>query len=249
MPASRAKRSDSGLVAGIALFDQSRLPKQRVVINDYFAVNRQQFARARDDQRINLGQFGVAFGIAQVEPAQNLAEGAPVRPRQAHSAGNEGHLVILQAGNGIDMLANDGLGTLSIQLLDIHAAFHRGHDQRFPGAAIVSDRQVDFLLDVRTGVDKDFFHAQSLDFHADDVIGVSARFIGIPGDFDAARLAAPTDVDLSLDDDNAAQVAGDGEGFVSAGGYLAERYGNAEITEKKLGLIFVQLQKPGPPKV
>ena len=123
IPASRACRSDSGssLVSRSAVSDE---PKESVIVYDDFAINRQQLPVTGDDQRIDLGQFRVAFDITLVEAAQDFAEAAPLRPWHAHSAGDEGHLIILQAHYRINMLADDGFGAFAIELLNIHAAFH-----------------------------------------------------------------------------------------------------------------------------
>ena len=81
------------------------------------------------------------------------------------------------------------------------------HDGRLAGA-VEDDAEVILFGDVERGRDEDLLDGQPLDVHAQDAAGDLARLCGGLAELDAARLAAPTDVDLRLDDDGDAELGG-----------------------------------------
>ena len=81
----------------------------------------------------------------------------------------------------------------------------------------------------------------TLDVHAEDVRGVRLHFGFVVGQFDATRLAATSHLHLCLDHHGVSDTLGDGDGFVHGVGYVTSRYGNTELGEVLLALIFEQV--------
>ena len=144
---------------------------------------------------------------------------APVRPSFAAQLAD---LVGLQAGVGIELLLEDQLRRLGGDLLDVHAAFARGHQHRHRRGAVEDDAQVQLAGDVAAcfdehpadrlalgaGLDRDQLLAEQL---RGDVL----RFVGDFDELHAALLgvvfdrplAAAAGVDLGLHDgERAAQL-------------------------------------------
>ena len=128
-----------------------------------------------------------------------------------------------------------------------------------PLAAVHQDGEIIFLLDVHALGDEHLVDEPPLrpglvgDEHlpehlAGDLLG----FLGVLDEMHAALepvlerpLAPAAGVDLRLDDEFAADLAGDGGGFLRRVGDLARRRGDAVFLEEFLGLVFVDVHVRG----
>ena len=109
----------------------------------------------------------------------------------------------------VDRHLGQRLGPLDGELLDLHAALVGGHREEGAVGAVEQEGDVVLLLDVRARVDEHPVHRVALDVHAEDLLGVGPGVVRGLGDLHAAGLAAAADLDLRLDDGDAAELLGD----------------------------------------
>ena len=146
------------------------------------------------------------------------------------------------------MSSGGGVG----DLLDLHAAGLRGHEDDFGRGAVEDEAKVELAVDGGALLDE-----QALDFlsggaglvgdelHAEDGFGGRVGGLEIPGELDAAAFAAAASVDLRFDDNYL--VAGREEGFgggiglLERGDHLAVGYGHTVSAQDFLGLVLVNL--------
>ena len=110
---------------------------------------------------------------------------------RSQAAGVEG----LEADRRIDVFLEDQMGRFRRDLLDVHAAFGRGHEHRALAGAIDDDAQIKFLLDAHALLDQ---HAPDRaafgpglvgdQIHADDLVG---KFLGFRGTVGASLTPPP----------------------------------------------------------
>jgi hypothetical protein len=81
----------------------------------------------------------------------------------------------------------------------------------------------------------------ALDVHAEDLLRVLVGLVGGLGDLHAAGLAAAADLDLRLDDGDAADLLGGGLCFFGGGRDDALEHGHAVLLEQVACLVFEQV--------
>ncbi len=141
-------------------------------------------------------------------------------------------LLLAQALDGIDPDLGDGVGVRRGHGLDLDAALGREHAQVLLGRAVEREAGVVLLGDVGGLLDPHDLHRVALDVHAEDGAGMRADLIGIRSQLDAARLAPPTDLHLSLHHDRVADALGGGDGVVDRGGRLPRADGDAVLARR-----------------
>ena len=122
---------------------------------------------------------------------------------------------ILRAWNGfqpharIDVLFQNRVRIFGGDLLDLHAARGRRHENRLALGAVDQDAEVKFFLDGQRFFDQQPAHDAALgtglvrhQFHAQHFAGEFAGLVHRLGDLDAAALAAAAGVDLRFDYDS-----------------------------------------------
>ena len=147
-----------------------------------------------------------------------------------------------QAPAHIDRLLDDLFGRLLGDLFDVDAAGRAYHHYGRLAGAIEDDADVVLLGDIDGGRDQHFLDGQPFDVHAEDLAGDLASLLRRVAELDAARLATSADVDLRLDDDGYAKLAGDRFGLLGGGGDLAGLHGNAVPAQDFLRLVLMNLQ-------
>ena len=103
------------------------------------------------------------------------------------------------------MEADEGVGVLLGDLLDLDPTLGREHEQRLLDATIERQREVVLLRDVGRLLDPEALDDVALDVEPDDVLRVLLGLVRVGCELDAARLAAPAREHLGLDDDRAAE--------------------------------------------
>ena len=188
----------------------ARLPEVGVVVEGDLAVERDDAAVADPRQRVDLDQRGVLLDEGLPELDQDVGDGRDqVLGELAPRSRSRGPWPRRRRAIGVDGHPGQGLGALDGELLDLHAALVGRHGQEGAVGAVEQVGDVVLLLDVRARVDEDAVHRVTLDVHAEDLLGVGLGVVGGLGHLDAAGLAAAADLDLRLDDGDAAEPLGD----------------------------------------
>jgi hypothetical protein len=161
------------------------------------------------------------------------------RPRRRVASGGERDAV-----DGVDVEHHDRVRVVLRDLFDLDAALGRQHQQMLLGGPVERVRRVVLLGDVARMFDPHALDDVALDVHPQDVPGVQADLVGVGGQFDATRLAAPTDLHLRLDDDRIAGALGGGDRLVDGVGDVARRDRDVEAGEVLLALVLEQVHQP-----
>ena len=135
------------LLGQIAQLAEILVAKHRVVVERHLGVERQQFARLSDDQRIDFHQAAIAIDEHATHGLHELFGRADARAGELELRGELARLIAEQAGVGIKWLAEDQLRGLGRHFLDVHPPFARHHEHGAGRGAIDNDAQVEFARD------------------------------------------------------------------------------------------------------
>ncbi len=217
------------------------LPEVGVLVQRHLAVEGDDVAGAGRHQRVDLDEGGVLLDEDGPELLEHAGDLVGQLALEAGRRGDLGGLGRVDAGERVDGDAGQGLGPLDGQGLDLHTALLAGHGQ--PGAvgAVEQEGDVVLLRDVRALRDHHPLDRVALDVHAQDVAGVALGLLGGRRDLDPAGLAAAADLDLRLDDDDAADALGRGPRLLRSRGHLAGEHGYAVLLEHVARLVLVQV--------
>ena len=115
----------------------------------------------------------------------------------------------MEALERVDVQADERVGALLGDLLDLDAALRREHEERLLRAAVEREREVVLLRDVGRLLDPEPAHDVAADVEAEDLLArAPPPRRGSAASLIAARLAAPAGEHLRLDDDRAAELLG-----------------------------------------
>jgi len=198
-------------------------------------------ALRREDQRVDLDEVGVAFGVGHIQLAQDLdglVGGGRVEVGALHPG--PGGLFGESLG-GIDEHLADGVGVLGRHCLDLDAALGRQHSEMLLGRAVQREAGVVLLGDVRGLLDPEPMHDMAVDVEPQDVAGVGPHIVDGGGELHASRLAAPAGMHLRLDHHRRAQALRGCHRFVDAEGDFAVGYRHAVAAEELLALILEEI--------
>src|SRR5690348_6031922 len=132
------------------------MPEHRVVVELNFGVERDQFAVASDDQRIDFEQGSVKFEKGAVNGLEKLNGCADHFRRKAEAKGEFARVICLKARCRVDTLTDDSVGILLGNFLDFHAAGRARHENGRADRAIDEQAEVKLALNVES-----FFDEQS----------------------------------------------------------------------------------------
>src|SRR5262249_50589084 len=194
---------------------------ERVVVKIDLRVQRLKLAVFRQQERGDLEERGVPFGerpLAREHEPRGLAY--QLR-RQAQSEGQIARLERLHADGRIDVFLQNLFGGPGRDLLDVHAAGGRGHEDQLRDSAVEQHSQIELLFDFQTLFDEQRAHGGAFgtglmrdQFHSDHLFGQVVNVFHRAREFAAASLAAPASVDLRFDDHRQPQFLG---GLLSLG--------------------------------
>ena len=132
--------------------------------------------------------------------------------------------------------------------LDVHAARGGCDDDDALGSTIHHEAEIDFAVDVRRFLDVEARNELAgrtrlmrHELAAEHELGRILDFLFVLADLDAAGLAAGARVDLRFHDDGAAEFAGAIGRLLRAVGEAAARDRHAELREKLLGLVLMNV--------
>ena len=234
-------------LARVAHFGEVFVAVEGVVIDADFGIQRQQFAIAGDDERVDFDHRQVFVGKEVIEALQQGGELADLFFVQPHGKAEAAADVGEVARRRIDADAVDFFRAFFRDFFDVHAAFGAGDEGNAAAGAINHGGDVEFVSDIQSFFDEYHVDGQAnfarlLGFQgvANHLAGVGAHFVQAFRDFDAACLAAPARVDLCLDDpDAAAQFLRGGDGFVGVFRQDAARGIHTVCAEERFRLILM----------
>ena len=206
-------------------------------------------AVAFEDQRVDLGQAGVAFHVAGVELLEHVDRLRLRGLGHADAAGEFQPLRVRQPGQRVDEDLEQLLRRLVRHFLDIHAAFTAGHHRDGLRRPVGHGGDVVLLLDVGTLLDQQTAHLLALgaglvrlQLHAEDFAGQLLHLIKRTRQLDAAALAASAGMDLRLHHpDRAAELLRRLDSLVHGESGIAARHGHARLAQEFLALVFMDL--------
>jgi hypothetical protein len=197
-----------------------------------------------DRQRVDLDEVGVG---REHRPNQALCDpdaGLEVVAQPKREDEPPG-LPVEQAELRVGVDGHDRVRALRRDLLDLDAALRRAHDQDPASRPVEDRRQVELGDDLGGLGDEDLSNGDSLDRHAQDVIGDRLGLIGRPREANATCLAAPADQDLRLHHDALAARLEDAlrrsPGLGRGSGNLPGRDRQPVCEQQRLGVRFLDL--------
>jgi hypothetical protein len=164
-------------------------------------------------------------------------------------AGRGSDLARLRRGDalsGVDGYPDDRLRADRGDLLYVHAALGRGDGEEATRGPVEDVGDVELALDVHRLGQHDLADRVSLDVHAEDPACRPLGLAGVGGEPHPARLAPATGLDLRLDDDAAAEPAGDRTGLLGRVGDLGAWHRDSVFFEEGPRLVLVQVHDSAP---
>ena len=241
-PFSRASRSLRVGRLDVAHLGHVGMAEERVVVDGELRVERLHLALGRDDQRVDLAEHRVEVDERPVELLDDrhhlLLLGRVVDPGREDEPAR---LPRLEALERVDVQAREGVRALLRDLLDVHAALRREHEERLLLAPVEGDREVVLPRDVRRPLDPEPADDVAADVHAEDRCGVGLGLVGRVGELDPAGLAAAADEHLRLDDDLPAELLRGRPGLLRRRRQTPLGDGDPRAREELLPLVLVEI--------
>ncbi len=224
--------------------------EERVVVEVDLGVERDQAVVLGRDQRIDFHQRSVGVEIRLVQCGEQRDRLVHQLRLEAEGEGNLARLERNQPDARLDVLLDDRVRSLGGDLLDLHAAGLRCHDQQLGLLAVEQHAEVELPVDGQPFLDQQPLHNLALGTglvrdqrHAEHLFGELRSLFHRFRQLHAAALAASAGVDLRLYHHAGRAVieqpARDLLRFFDRGCHLAARDGYAVLRENCLCLVFV----------
>ena len=225
------------------------MTKKRVGIKVELGVERDDFAVAGQDQRIDFGKRRVGFVERAIQALEHRARLRHAAVGNADLARNVVGLLGGESLRWIDEDLVDSFRRFGGDFLDIHAPLGACHQHHALRSAVDDHADIEFLLDVRAFLDKQSAHLLSLrarlmrdQLHAEDFAGEIAYLSDRLRDLDPATLAAPACMDLRLDHpDLAAECLRGLRRLIDGKRRNAARRRHTELAQYFFALVLVDL--------
>jgi hypothetical protein len=149
----------------------------------------------------------------------------------------------LKADERVDVERRERLRPLGRDLLDVHAALGGEHHEARLRRAVEDDGGVVLAGDGGRLLEPQLTHGVAADVHPEDRAGVLAHRVGVLGELDPARLAAPADLHLRLDDDRVADARGGGHRLVDGPRRLAGGERDVVALQDLLALVLEKVHR------
>src|SRR5262249_36493410 len=144
--------------------------RQCTVIDGELRVERLHLALGRDDQRIDLAEHRVELDERAIELLDDRGDllllGWIVDTAAVNKPTSDPRLEALER---IDVEADERVGVLLRDLLDLDTALRGEHEERLLRASVERDREVVLALDVRGLLDPERAHHVAVDVEPEDV--------------------------------------------------------------------------------
>src|SRR3954468_5670125 len=227
------------------------MPEERVVVEADLGIEADELVALGDDERIDLEQAHILGDERGVELRHYcrglLGEIVP----QPQCLRQQAPVMRHDSCGGIDREGHDLLGMGARDLLDVHAARGRSHEGDARGLPVDQRGEIELPVDRRA-----FLDVEAVDLlavrtglmghqdGADQALGLLAYVLGRLHDLNAAGLAAPTGMDLRLDDDDRrAEILSRLDRLLDRESGVTARHRHAELPQHRFGLIFVDVHR------
>ena len=212
-----------------------------VLVERDLAVEGDDVARLGEHQRVDLDQRGILALVDLVELHENRGDLVDELRREPAGDRDLGGLGQVDAGDGVDLDAGEGVGALDRELLDLHAALDAAEREVAAVGPVEQNREVELLHDLRAGGHHDALDGVALDVEAQNRGCRGERVFRRVHHLHAAGFAAASGLDLSLDDDGAADLLGCCLGFCWAVGNDAGKHRHSVGLKEVPGLILEKI--------
>ena len=128
-------------LALVAQLGDVRAAEQRVLVERHLGVERDEVLFLGDHQRVDLDHRGVEIAEGAVAAQDRRHELVDDLGIDAEAEGDFARLELLHADRRVDGDADDRVGLLGRDFLDVHAAGGRGNDHDALGGAIHDERR------------------------------------------------------------------------------------------------------------
>ena len=138
-------------------------------------------------------------------------------------------------------MTQDFFGSLGRDFFDVDPTGRTRHENSSFRRAIDDDADVCLARNLRRGGDENFLNGQAFDRKLEDLGSDRFRLLRSFCELDPARFAAPTGVDLRLDDDRRVELPRDFLCLFRRRRNLSGRNRNAVLAENLLRLVLVDV--------
>ena len=194
-------------------------------------------------ERVDLHQRGVGVLEALPHLEQDLRRLVLVGVVEADAVGHGGRRLEVEVAERVDVQALDGLRVLLGDLLDLGAAVGRGQHVEVARGTVHGDGHVVLVQDVLGLRDEHAVHLVTVDGHGQDAFGEQDGLVAVPGELDAACLAAMADLHLRLDDARIAELVGRLGDLMRVLRVDRARRGDVLLLEQLPCLVFIQIHR------
>src|SRR5215475_4562742 len=234
----------------VAQFGVFFVAVERVVVEIDLRVQRVKLAVFGQKEGVDFEERGVHFNERPIEREHELRGLADQLRRQAQAERQIAPLERLHPDGRIDVFLQYHFGRLGRDLLDVHAAGGRGHEDQLRHRAVEQQSQIELLFNFQTLFDEQRAHGAAFgtslmrdQIHSDHLFGQVVNVFHRAREFDAAALAAPAGMDLRLDDHRQPQFLGGLFGLGDRTRDPAARDFDIETAQQFLTLILMNLHK------
>ena len=223
---------------------------ERVVVEVEFGIEGKDARIAGLDERIHLGERAVLGQIQREEIADQRDALPELLGGQAEAERQPPGLIIREPQGRVRPLAEDLLGRLRGDLLDLHPARLGGHHHVRRAGPVEGDRQVELSLDGRRLFDEHGAYLDALgrrlrrlEPHAEDLQRGPLGGHRIVRELDPTRFAAPTRVDLRLHNDAPAEPGRDRARLGGCRRDIPGGHRYRKLPQQRLRLVLVDFHR------
>src|SRR5580704_14112896 len=129
------------------------MAEESVVVKPHLGVERQELARTRDYQRVDLGDRGVELAKGLVEGGDELDRDTDLRPLQPEPVGDLARMEGLDPARWVDRDFEDLFRRPRRNLLDLYPALGRADQGHAPGVAVDQQAEIQLTRDIAALLD------------------------------------------------------------------------------------------------
>ena len=226
------------------------MAEERIVIERQFGVEREQPAIGGSNKRIDLDERSVSVEERLIKIGKKLHGGIDLLRIKPECKSHLARLKRFQTHARIDVLLQNGIGSLRSHLFDIHSAGGRCHEHGLASGAVHQNSQIQFLLDRQGFFNQQPPHDASFgtglvrnQSHAQHLFGNVPGLVGRLGDLYPSALAASAGMNLRFDHypgrPGAKQCFSRSVRFFARGGHRSPWHGHTVLLENSFSLVLV----------